>query len=138
MAADNYQLDTTVLKQLIRNNPAHVSTWLAGVAEQMVNDIKLSMGSGPDGQEYIRGDKVHYASQESYPPNIDYGALVNSINWEQISTFVFHITDGVEYGLMLEDGTSTMGPRPFVQPVFAEWQQRKLVQDALIEGLIKS
>jgi hypothetical protein len=134
--ADNYELDTSVLKRLIRNNPADLSSWLAGVAESMTNDIKLSMNSGPGGRTYIRGDKIHVASQEGNPPNIDYSALVNSLNWVQLSLLMFHITDGVEYGLLLEEGTSTMGPRPFMQPVFAEWQ-RKIEADALAYGLLK-
>jgi hypothetical protein len=136
MAADNYELDTSVLKRLIRNNPADLSSWLAGVAESMTNDIVLSMNTGPGGRTYIRGDKVHVASQENNPPNIDYSALVNSIDWEQMSLLMFHIHDGVEYGLLLEEGTTTMGPRPFIQPVFAEWQ-RKIEADALAYGLLK-
>jgi hypothetical protein len=30
----------------------------------------------------------------------------------------YHISDGVEYGIMLEDGTESIEPRPFMEPAF--------------------
>lgn len=118
MADSKVVLDTKGLQQLIRTEPQKVERWLKGFAEAMVTDIKLSMNTSPAGQSYTRGGITHVASQPNYPPNVDIGTLYGSIRQEKVSSLTYHISDGVEYGIMLEDGTESIAPRPFVQPAF--------------------
>lgn len=118
MAETKVVLDTKGLQQLMRTEPQKVERWLAGFAEAMVTDIKLSFGTSPAGQSYTRGGITHVASQPNYPPNVDIGTLRASIRQDNVSAFTKHITDGVEYGIYLEDGTESIAPRPFMQPAF--------------------
>lgn len=102
--------------------PFKIDVLLDAAAESIVTDIKLEFDTGPDGLEYDRGSRgVHIASQPGYPPNIDTGALTNSMHWERSGIREREIMDGVEYGIYLEDGTEWIAPRPFMGPVFDEW-----------------
>lgn len=135
--SDHYELDTSILDRLIQTTPEELSVWWDGVAESMTNDIKMSFNTSPAGISYKRKNGiVHVASAPGYPPNIDLGALVNSMHWEEIAALTRHIMDGVDYGIKLEEGTSKMLPRPFIQPVFAAWRNGKLERDALAYGII--
>jgi len=118
------EIDTTVLDQLIASMPGRIDTWGRGIAESIVNDIKLIFNTSPPGRTYVRGSVTHTASSPGYAPNVDTGALRASMRWEKQRAGVWHVMDGVEYGYWLEDGTSRMQPRPFVQPVFAKWRQQ--------------
>jgi hypothetical protein len=106
-----------------------VDQWLRGVAEEMKNDIVLSFGTSPAGRTYQRGRRTHVASQPGFPPNVDLGALRASMHVEPAGKLSYHIADGVEYGIDLEDGRERIAPRPFVQPVFSDWQ-KKIAADA--------
>ncbi len=112
-------LDVKGLEQLIRDEPEIVGRWLDAEAEAMVTDIKLSMNTSPAGETYTRGSITHTASQPGYPPNIDTAALINSIRWERDGLLTRNIMDGVAHGIMMEDGTETILPRPFMAPAFA-------------------
>jgi hypothetical protein len=95
----------------MREYPGKVNTWLDGFAENMVTEIKLSFGTSP--------------SPPGGPPGVDTGALRASITWENTGPFERTISDGVEYGVELEDGTERNGgPRPFMRPVFDRANQR--------------
>lgn len=118
-------IDDKKLKQIIEQHPQKAGRWLSGVATQMVNEIKLSFGTSPPGLTHGN----HVASQAGYPPNVDTGTLRASIRWENIGSLRRQIMDGVEYGKLLEDGTEGIEPRPFMQPVFDEWQD-KIADDA--------
>ena len=115
MANSKVVLDTKGLQRLMQTEPQKVSLWLDGFTEDMVSRIKLSFGTSP--------------SSAGDPPGVDTGALRASIRWERQGEFTRHIMDGVEYGLYLEDGTEHIAPRPFMQPAFADAQQR-VGQDA--------
>tara|TARA_S200002703_G_scaffold154303_3_gene156905 strand:+ start:737 stop:1156 length:420 start_codon:yes stop_codon:yes gene_type:complete len=123
------KIDDKKLKGMIKKHPKRADDWLAGVAQEMVNDIKLSFGTSPAGKTYKRGKKVHIASQPGYPPNVDTQALRGSINSERMAMLSYEIRDGVEYGYELEMGSEKVAPRPFMQPVFEEWR-KKIVLDA--------
>lgn len=125
------KIDQRKLQQLIATEPERVDKWLRGVAQQIVGDIKLSFGTSPDGREYKRGTVTHIASQPNYPPNVDTGTLRASIDSRPVASrkLTYEIHDGVEYGYHLEMGTERMEARPFVAPVFNDWQ-RKIMDDA--------
>lgn len=132
MAAE-VKLDLSGIDNLLRSEPLKGGRWLTGFAESIVTDIKLSMNTSPPGQSYTRGKVTHIASQPGYPPNIDIGTLINSIKQENTGSFERTISDGVEYGVFLEDGTSRMMARPFFAPAFARAAERmeKDAQDNL-------
>lgn len=107
---EHYELDTAILDRIIANSEEQLDEWLDALAEDMTNDIKLSFGASP--------------SQPGDPPGVDTGALRASMHWEPDGRLRRVIMDGVEYGLYLEEGTSTIDPRPFVQPIFADYRAR--------------
>ena len=116
-------LDTSGLDRIMREMPGKVEAFLDWKAEDMVTEIKLSFGTSPPGIAYRRGGVTHIASVEGYPPNIDIGDLEGSIDWEQTGKFERTISDGVEYGLPLEEGTDHIAARPFMRPAFDRAQQ---------------
>lgn len=126
--SDNYTLDTAEMDRIIQTMPQRLDMFLGGLAEDIVNDVKLSMNTSPPGREYVRGSVTHVASQPGYPPNIDLGALVNSIHSEKQAARRYWVADGVIYGFHLEEGTATINPRPFIQPAFAK-QRDQIAED---------
>lgn len=130
--ADNVQFTVNVdgLKRILQDEPGKVETWLDRIAEAIVTDIKLSMDTSPPGKSYTRGGVTHVASQAGYPPNVDIGALWNSIKQEKTAPMERKISDGVEYGIHLEDGTENIDPRPFMRPAFDRARQT-IEQDAV-------
>lgn len=71
----------------------------------------------------IMGDAVSRAP-------VDTGALMNSITTASKMTgkLTYTMSDGVEYGVYQEFGTSKMGAHPFMRPAIEAWAQR--FQDA--------
>lgn len=124
------EVNTDVLQRLVAQTPQRLDAILRGCAEQIVGDIKVSMGSSPPGRAYQRGRVTHIASRPGYPPNPDTGALRASMRWARLRKNLYAVHDGVEYGAYLELGTWRMAARPFITPVFEEWRRRKFV-DAL-------
>lgn len=124
MADSKVTLDDTKLRQLMQTEPEKVALWLDAFTEDLLTRIKLSFNTSPPGETYTRGSISHTASQPGYPPNVDTGALRASMHWERQGQFTRTISDGVEYGIMLEDGTESILPRPFVSPAFADAQKR--------------
>ncbi len=47
---------------------------------------------------------------------IEFGALLGSITTTEIENGVWHVHDGVEYGVYHELGTHKIGARPFMTP----------------------
>lgn len=129
MATPRVTKDIRNLELLIQKEPEKVATWLDGFAEEIVTNIKLSMGTSPPGVEYTRGGVTHVASQPGHPPNPDIDDLRSSIKWERDGEHKRVISDGVEHGIMMEDGTEHVAPRPFMKPEFDAAQQR-IEQDA--------
>jgi hypothetical protein len=110
MAKDSVVLDDKKLQSIIRNEPQRVQQWLDGFTVDLLSRIVLSFGASP--------------SSPGEPPGVDTGALRASMHWEHDGSLRNTISDGVEYGLHLEDGTETIAPRPFIAPAFADAQQR--------------
>ena len=120
MAKEGY--NNTKLQMLI-NNPK-LNPYLRGLAEEIVNDIKLSMEDVSPGITY--GD--HVASLPGDPPNVDTSALVASIDWKQQDLLTMIVHDGQPHGIELELGTADVAARPFMRPQFIKWK-KQIVQD---------
>jgi len=122
MADFEIRIDTRKMQRLIQEEPRIVDQWLRGVADEMLGDIVLSFNTSPPGAAYKRGDNFHIASQPGYPPNIDSGTLQNAMTSAPAGRLKYEIRAGTEYAYHLEMGTENMAPRPFVGPVFDDWQ----------------
>jgi hypothetical protein len=119
------EMDTSGIEDVLREEPGRVSNWLDGVAEQVVGDIQVSYGTSPPGRSYRRGTITHVASQPGYPPNVDTNALRGSIHWDPDGPLRRIVSDGMDYGIYLEDVLN----RPHFGPVFMDWE-RKIEDDA--------
>jgi hypothetical protein len=119
-------VDTKGLERALSEDPAKVKRWLNGFAEDMVSRIKLSFNTSPPGRVYTRGSRTHTASTPGNPPNVDMGALRNSIYQEETGSLEHTIFVGVDYGQYLEDGAEDAGiaARPFMGPAFDDAQSR--------------
>ncbi len=106
MATPKVVLDTKGLQRLRKEEPLKVGRWISRFAESVVTEIKLSFGESP--------------SLPGEPPGVDTGTLRASMHWENTGSFERTISDGVEYGVWLEDVLN----RPFMAPAFADAQKR--------------
>lgn len=131
--------DNRKLREIIARTPERADRWLASVASDITDDIKLGFGTGPAGRTYRRRRIVHVASAPGYPPNVDTGRLRASLRSRRVARLHYRIEDGTEYGLALEMGSEArnLRPRPFVTPVITEWRVRKLGERVgdLLRGL---
>ena len=111
------------LKSLL--TAGYFDTYLRGVADDMTNDIELSINEVSAGQTQERSDPTRtvVASRPGDPPNTDRGFLVASIKSKKIKDNTYAIHDGVSYGIELELGTSQIKARPFIRPVFKAWKK---------------
>ena len=105
-------VDFSGLDRLLQAVPERVERFLDWEAESIVTDIKLSFVASP--------------SPEGGPPGVDTGALRASITWEKTGNFERTVSDGVEYGIWLEDGVeqNNLGARPWMAPAFGRAQER--------------
>jgi len=72
------------------------------------------------------GNMVAHTSMVNAP--VDTGALMNSIGAQSRMTddMTYTVSDGVEYGVYQEFGTSKMAAQPFMTPAIEAWTQRFL------------
>ncbi len=124
MAKDDFKivLDDAVLNNLIKTAPQEASRIIRKLAIEGQNHVKLSFNTSPPGRTYTRGSISHTASKPGNAPNVDTGTLRAGIGVEARGTMGQSITSSAEYGPYLEFGTSRMGARPFMRPMF-EWLQ---------------
>lgn len=74
---------------------------------------------GPkSGRTYSRGTVTHVASAPGQYPATDTGRLVSSVRYIMESATSYRVGTSVEYGPMLEFGTSRMAARPWLLPSF--------------------
>lgn len=74
---------------------------------------------GPkSGRTYSRGTVTHQASAAGQYPATDTGRLVASVRYIMQGPVDYVVGTNVEYGPMLEFGTSKMGARPWLLPSF--------------------
>ena len=113
----DFTVDTSGIDSLLQKHPQNKSRFLDAVAELVVTEMKDSFNTSPPGRAYDRADgRVHIASLPGYPPNTDYGDLINSLRWERHGDV--REIHGAEHGLYLEDSTELN--RPFIGPAVAE------------------
>ncbi len=83
----------------------------------------VTVGEGPSGIIYKRGNKTHQASASGEAPAVDTGQLLRTILFEvKNNTLEVGSAGGAPYSQWLEDGTKSkdgsvkMKARPFLQP----------------------
>ena len=113
------KVDLTGMERHKRAFGSDMERALAGIAEDIVTDIKTSFDSGPGGRVYKRGrGRFHTASVAGQPPNVDDGTLRASIRQDKTGKLERTVSTGVEYALLLEEGTPKIAARPFMRPAF--------------------
>ena len=85
------RLDTRVLDRIARDLNTNTDRVLAGIAFEVEGEAKKRAP-------------------------VDTGALKNSINTQRKKKGLYHVQDGVEYGIYQELGTSRMSKHPFMVP----------------------
>ena len=133
--------DVSGFDKLIAEEPDKLDKWLRGIGNAILSDIVLSFGTSPAGRKYKRGRVTHVASQAGNPPNVDIGTLKASMRLDKKGDLHYEVSDGVEYGIHLEEGTQTVEPRPFLGPVFMKYRNEITgkgaddLEDSLTSGL---
>jgi HK97 gp10 family phage protein len=102
-------LDTTILDRIMSSLAMNVDQVLRAMAFEVESEAKDCMTDGGAG-------KAHVPSKPGEPPAIDTGTLKGSINSRKVKKGMYHVQDGVDYGIYLEVGTSRMSKRPFMVP----------------------
>ncbi|PSN79617.1 hypothetical protein C8B47_10795 [filamentous cyanobacterium CCP4] len=119
-------VDTMRLELIIATLPRQGENMVAGIATEMVNDMKQGMLNSPaDGITYTRGGVSHTSSSPGNPPRPDTGELVGSITHTKTGVMEQTIHDQVEHGKWQELGTEFIEARPWMVPVFEEWRVGK-------------
>jgi hypothetical protein len=128
-------IDTSVGDQLVAGMPQRIDAGMRAICEEMVSDIKLNFGTSPPGRSYQHGSVTHIASQPGYPPNVDVGNLRAGIWFGKIGPLTYVVADSTGgegedwgYGQILEVGGRHLAPRPFMRPVFLEYQGGKAAE----------
>jgi HK97 gp10 family phage protein len=78
----------------------------------------------PKARKIVNSYGLAIASDAAQMAPVDTGALRNSITSESKMTgdMTFTVSDGVEYGVYQEFGTSKMGSYPFMIPAIEKWK----------------
>ena len=114
------------LKQLVQRS----TTIVEGHAKQSI----MKGGTGITYQKY-NPRRQHTASAKGEPPASDTGFLVNNITSsvkQQGTSVVGQIVASAPYAPYLEFGTSTIDPRPFMQPALE--RNRPKIKRIFIKG----
>lgn len=100
-----------------RAAPDEVDRRLRMVAYDGLAHVKLIMQQSPAiGNVYTRGSVTHIASAPGNPPRIDTGTLINALRVDKKRKLMYHLLDGVDYGVFLEFGLRDGTTRPFMGP----------------------
>lgn len=87
--------------------------------------IRRILNTPKTGRVYRRGGVTHQASAPGEAPASDTGRLVGSIETEyDEDELTGRVVARVAYGEMLEYGTQTIEPRPFMRPALARYRPR--------------
>lgn len=89
---------------------------------------KITAEMKPEAGKIINTYGQAMASEAAQLAPIEFGALRNSIlaQSKMIDLLTFRVSDGVEYGIMQEFGTSKMAAQPFMLPAIEAWRERFL------------
>lgn len=94
------------------------SVLMGGVLE-LERQIKLNLSHPGHGTPYTRGGKLAVRSAPGEPPARDTSTLFNTIGHDVLwGEGKIRIGSGQEYAPLLEFGTDTMEPRPFMRAAF--------------------
>jgi len=101
-------------KTLTKEMKARMTDACRTVQNKAVDLIRTPSGGG---RLYIRGSVTHAASPPGSPPNADTGQLMQSVSYSvDKEGLEGSVGTNIDYGLILEMGTSRMLPRPWLQP----------------------
>ena len=108
-------------KHMVKNPELHVRSLIRRSTTLVEGTAKESLLKGGTGITYQKYNprRQHTASAEGEPPASDTGFLVGSISSnvkKQGTAVVGQIIASASYAPHLEFGTSTIRPRPFMQP----------------------
>lgn len=110
----------------------HLAPILATVAIDLVKDLKQELSHPGTGATYGN----HTASAPGEPPAVDVGRLRASVDWQPgedaLGPYV-EVGTNVDYGPMLEFGTSKMAARPWFRTVIDRATTR--IAGIIAEGL---
>lgn len=106
-----YKDNLNVLEQVVM--------FTAAAIEGEAKDLITTRSSR--GNEYRRGDKIHFAAEPGNAPNSDSGRLVGSIRHKSIGPTAAQVSVEAEYAIPLEIGWISrdgahQGPFPFMVP----------------------
>ena len=108
-------------KRLVDNPEKHLKQLVQRSTTLVEGHAKQSIMKGGTGITYQKSNprRQHTASAKGEPPASDTGFLVSNITSsvkQQGTTVVGQIVASAPYAPYLEFGTSTIDPRPFMQP----------------------
>ena len=72
----------------------------------------------------VRGAAFSVEGEAKVRAPVDTGALKNSLNTSEINDLAYRVSDGVEYGIYQELGTSKMSAQPFMVPAVESIRKR--------------
>ena len=107
-------------KRIVDNPEKHLKQLVQRAATTVEGTAKESIVSGnPTGRTYVRGGISHTASAAGQPPAQDQGQLAQNITTKVTTNgtqVIGQIIASAPHAPHLEFGTSTIEPRPFMQP----------------------
>lgn len=87
--------------------------------------IKAQLDNGVgSGKVYEHDSHTHRASSPGQPPKSDTGALSKSVTSKKTGTGQSELRIKSDYAALLEYGSSTIRPRPFVAPAVNELKKK--------------
>jgi len=109
----------------IELDDSYIATQLDVFGDKSKNRIRKEMReTKKGGRVYRRGGKRHVASAAGAFPAIDTGGLAGSIAHDPAKREV-RIGSGLEYAGYVNDGTSRMAARPYLEPgvtkTYSDW-----------------
>jgi len=108
-------------KHMVKNPELHIRSLIRRSTTLVEGTAKQSIMKGGTGITYQKYNprRQHTASAKGEPPASDTGFLVSNITSsvkQQGTTVIGQIVASAPYAPYLEFGTSTIDPRPFMQP----------------------
>ena len=133
---------TRKLTELAERVQKNVEVALQQSAEEVAAHARLLVTTGDrSGRLYTEGDAQARASAPGEPPLSRSGMLSTSIRVEEDPhASAHHVVATSPHARYLEFGTTSMAPRPFLQPALDEYSDRidqrikKAIQNAIKDG----